>query len=533
MAVVFPKNEREISMRFLMLLLVLASSSALALPVDGPTQAADLVMNTMDMDMGRVEVRVFPALLQQGDLVGAWSYPGVFAPMQSYLVLVDDFAMANWEHPCRWFFVSPQGDVHVERMTVPPDFYGRMNVEYTVLPEEADIGRGQYEDFIAWWQDNPQASSEQGETMYAWIISGGANQSNNHIRYYGDVQFIYHVLVYDYLIPPDHIIVCFADGTNPAPDQSGGINSNPDFDDDGDTDINFDATTAGVNSGFAAINGMVGPDDHLFIFTTDHGGQGKDGGNLPTEVHLNLWNATLNDDTFMTMLDQLTAASIHVVMEQCFSGGFLQEVIHTGAAQDRTFASAANASESSWAGQTYPQYDEYVYWWTGAVHGSVPAAGSYPGGALPGDPDLNSDGHVSMWEAFDRGKAWDYYAQSGQEHPQWDDLPDSCGELYFLGGPIVTGLEDFNFQVSPAVGFGVSVNPITTSTTVNFHMNVCAPVDLQVLDMSGRVISTELSGIVQEGNQSVLVDFATRPVGVYLLRLSTAGSIQTLKVVRL
>jgi hypothetical protein len=116
-----------------------------------------------------------------------------------------------------------------------------------------------------------------------------------------------------------------------------------------------------------------------------------------------------------------------------------------------------------------------------------------------------------MWEAFDRARPGTTTPQSGQEHPQWDDLPDSCGELYFLGGPIVTGLEDFNFQVSPAVGFGVSVNPITTSTTVNFHMNVCAPVDLQVLDMSGRVISTELSGIVQEGNQSVLVDFATPP----------------------
>ncbi len=520
-------------MKLLISLLVLAVGSALAVPVESPTQAAELVMSTMDLDMERTEVRVLPALLQQGDLVGAWSHPGVFAPMQSYLVLVDDYAMANWEHPCRWFFVSSQGDVVMERMTVPPDFYGRMNVVYTVLPEVSDAGRGQYEEFIAWWQANPQASQEQGEKMYAWIISGGANQGNNHIRYYGDVQFIYHVLVYDYLIPEDHIIVCFADGTNPAPDQSGGLNSNPDFDDDGDTDITYDATTTGVNNGFNDIKAMVGPEDHLFVFTTDHGGNGKGLGKLPPEVYLNLWGSTLNDDTFMTMLDELSAASIHVVMEQCFSGGFLQEVIHTGAAQDRTFASAANGYESSYAGKTYPEYDEYVYWWTGAVHGSVPKGGSYPGGALPGNPDLNGDGYVSMWEAQDRAKAWDYYAVTGQEHPQWDDIPDSCGEDYFLGGPIVIGLEDFNFQVAPAVGFGISVNPVTTVAAVSFHMNVCAPVDLQVLDMSGRVIGTELSGIVQEGNHSVLVDFSDRPVGVYLLRLSTAGTVQTLKVVRL
>lgn len=520
-------------MKLLSVIVVLASGAAFALPVNGPAEAAELVMGTMMLDMDKVEVRVFPELLDEGALVGAWSYPGVFVPFQSYLVLVDDYALANWEHPCRWIFVSPDGGIHTERMNVPPDSYGRMRVHYTTLPDVSDQLRGQYEDFIAWFVPNVQATPEQGQQMYAWIISGGANMSNNHIRYYGDVQFIYNVLVHDYLIPEDQIIVCFSDGTNPAPDQSGGLNSNPDFDDDGDTDINYDATSAGVNSGFADILGMVGPNDHLFIFTTDHGGNGKTGGKLPPEVYLNLWNSqTLNDDTFMTMLGQLTAASIHVVMEQCFSGGFLEEVIHAGAAQPRTFASAANGYESSWAGSTYPQYDEYVYWWTGAVHGSTPAAGSYPGGALPGNPDLNNDGYISMWEAFDRAKVWDYYAQSGQEHPQWDDIPDSCGELYFLGGFIPVGVEDFNVEVNPTAGLSINMNPVNSGATVSFHMNTTAAAELQVLDIAGRVISTVLSGIVQRGNQSVLVDFSDRPAGIYLIRLASEGSVQTLKVVR-
>ncbi len=520
-------------MKLLPLLVALVAGSVFAAPVNGPSEAADLVMNTMMLDMQRVEVRVFPSLLEEGTLLGAWSYPGVFVPVQSYLVLVDDYATANWEHPCRWVFVSPQGDVETIRMNVPPDNYDRMDVHYTVLPDVSGMIRGQYEDFIAWFAPNPQATPEQGAQMYAWIISGGANQGNNHIRYYGDVQFIYNVLVYDYLIPGDHIIVCFADGTNPAPDQSGGINSNPDFDDDGDTDINFDATSTGVVNGYNAIDAMVGSDDHLFVFTTDHGGPGKSGGNLPTEVILNLWNGTLNDDDLMTMLDGISAASIHVVMEQCYSGGFQQEVTHAGSAQPRTFASAANAVESSWAGQTYPQYDEYVYFWTGAVHGSRPAAGSYPAGALPGDPDVNSDGYISMWEASDRAKAWDYYAQSGQEHPQWDDLPDSCGELYFLGGPIPVAIEDYAAGVVPATGLGISVNPVDAGATVNFHMNSTSVVELQILDLAGRVVSTVLSGIVQQGNQSVLVDFSAQPSGIYLLRLATEGSVQTLKVVRI
>ncbi len=107
---------------------------------------------------------------------------------------------------------------------------------------------------------------------------------NNHIRYYGDVQFIYNVLVYDYLLPDDHIIVCFADGLNPAPDQSGGINSIPDFDDDGDSDIIYDATLTGVTNGYNDMASMVGSEDHLFIFTTDHGGQGKGGFDNPPRL---------------------------------------------------------------------------------------------------------------------------------------------------------------------------------------------------------------------------------------------------------
>jgi hypothetical protein len=518
-------------MKFL-LLPVLLVGLASAAPINGPSDAADLVMNTMLLDMNKVEVRVLPNLLEQGSLLGAWSYPGVFVPFQSYLVLIDDYALANWEHPCRWVFVSPQGETHVERMYVPPDLYGRMSVEYSVLPDVSELVRGQYEDFIAWFEPNVQATPEQGQQMYAWIISGGHNMSNNHIRYYGDVQFIYNVLVYDYLIPKDQIIVCFADGTDPAPDQSGGLNSNPDFDNDGDTDINYNATLAGVTSGFNDIKAMVGPDDHLFVFTTDHGGSGK-GGRLPPEVHLNLWNTQiLNDDDFMVMLDQINAASIHVVMEQCYSGGFMEEVIHAGAAQPRTFASAANGYEYSWAGNTFPQYDEYVYWWTGAVHGSTPPAGSYPGGALPGNPDMNGDGYVSMWEAYDRGKAWDAYAQSGQEHPQWNDIPDSCGELYFLGGPIPVSIEDGTIEVNPAVGLSVSANPVSESATVSFHMNTTATARLEILDMAGRVVDTVLSGIIQRGGQSVLVDFSRRPAGIYMVRLATEGYVETMKVVR-
>jgi hypothetical protein len=206
--------------------LALVAGCAFGSVISSGSEAAELVMETLVTDYQNREIRSLDHILLEGDLLGAWSYPGVFVPFDSYLVLVDDFPLANWTHPCRWVFVSPDGRMEVMLSSIPPDVYPRMNVEYTSLPDPG-CGRGQYEDFIEWFEPNVQSTPENAANMYAWIISGGANMGNNHIRYYGDVQFIYNVLAHDYLLPDDHIIVCFADGLNPAPDQSGGLNSNP------------------------------------------------------------------------------------------------------------------------------------------------------------------------------------------------------------------------------------------------------------------------------------------------------------------
>jgi hypothetical protein len=514
-----------------LILLGFLCACAFGAVVNNSSEAASLVMETMLTDFSNKEVRSFEPLLAPGEMLGAWSLPEVIVPFSSYLVLVDDYALANWAHPCRWVFVSPEGEMNSIRMSIPPDVLPRMNVEYTSLPYAGD-GKGQYEDFIAWFTPHVQSTPENAENMYAWIISGGADAGNNHIRYYGDVQFIYNVLARDYLIPDDHIIVCFADGLNPAPDQSGGINSNPDFDNDGDSDIVYDATTAGVTSGFNAVNAMVGPDDHLFIYTTDHGNSGKGGFDNPPEVILNLWGSTLDDDTFEAYMGSFSAMSIHVVMEQCFSGGFLEEVINAGATQPRTFASSSNSAEYSWAGATYPEYDEYVYYWTGAMHGTVPPTTSLPGGALPGNPDMNSDGFVSMYEAFTRAKEWDTYAQSGQEHPQWDDTPDSCGDSYYLGGIVTTSVEDFNSGI-PSLGLSISQNPVVSTSTVNFTLPSPGFATVEILDIAGRIISTPVNGSVAAGSHSVPSGLENAPAGIYMVRLTTGGNTELLRAVKL
>ncbi|NOQ23117.1 MAG: T9SS type A sorting domain-containing protein [Candidatus Aegiribacteria sp.] len=519
-------------MKNILVLLVLLAALAGASDVVNANVATDLVFSeVLSSNITGRSVMVLDRVLPEGTVVETW-HDKVTVPIDGYLVLIDDMAYANWAHPCRWVFVGLNGDMEIISMMTPPAVLGEMTVTHSCLPESD--GKGQYEDFLLWFTPNVQSTAANAEHMYAWIISGGANEFNNHTRYYGDVQFIYNVLAHDYLIPDDHIIVCFADGLDPAADLSNGLNSNPDFDDDGDSDIIYDATASGVTSGYNDINAMVGTDDHLFIYTTDHGNSTKGGFDVPPDVVLNLWNTQLlDDDTFKGYMDSLSALSAHVVMEQCFSGGFLEEVVNAGASQPRTFASAANATESSWAGATYPEYDEYVYYWTGAMHGSTPPATSVPGGNLPGDPDMNSDGFVSMYEAAYRAKEWDTKAQSGDEHPMWDDTPGGCGDSYWLGGIITTGIGDSENPLLPlTAGLTITGNPVTSVSTVAFTLGSPGDVKIMVYDMSGHVVENLLNDEFAAGQHSVNWSAKGLAAGVYIIRFTAGDIMESVRAVK-
>jgi hypothetical protein len=506
----------------LMIIAAVATAS-----VESPHQAAALVLEQM-LD-GNIEGRSllsFPEFLYEGQPVASW-HEDVVAPFAGYLVLVDDAALANWEHPCRWVFVSSDGTMESVHMTTPPTGLSKMSMEYSSLPEHSTVRS----DILDWFVANPRQTD--AANCKALIISGGYNSGNNHIRYYGDVQFLYLTLTQDYGYTNDDIIICFADGLNPAPDQSGGLNSNPDLDGDGDNDFDYDATLGSVTTAMAQMATLAGPADHVLYFTTDHGGAGKTGMDVAPEVILNLWNTqTLNDDVFDTFIDTFDCASLHVVMEQCYSGGFLVETVPAAGQEPRTFSSAANASESSWAGATYPQYDEWSYWWTGAMHGSVPAGGSYPGGALPGDPDGNSDGYVDYKEAWDAAYAWDSYAQSGQEHPQWDDYPDSCGSNYCLSGMTTTGIGEGSGPIAPSAGLFLLGNPLSASTTVSFSLSTSGVANLGVFDVTGRLVGTIAEGDFSAGTHSVVWDTHSLSSGVYIVRLHAGDVVETFRAVK-
>ena len=191
--------------------------------------------------------------------------------------------------------------------------------------------------------------------------------------------------------------------------------SDPDLDGDGDDDVGYSATKANIATVFNDLQTTLGTGDHLFIFTTDHGGPEAEPHD-DMNVVLNLWGETITDNEFTAEVDKISSTvPIMITMEQCFSGGFIDDIIPAGfSGQDRVIATAANASEFSYG-------DTFSTLWISAVAGHDKS-----GTAV--DADVDDNGKVSMQEAFNYAKDNDDRA----EHPQFGETPAGIGSSLAL-----------------------------------------------------------------------------------------------------
>jgi hypothetical protein len=308
----------------------------------------------------------------------------------------------------------------------------------------------------------------QSGNCYAVLLSGGYNMYNNHIRYYNDIKFIFTTLKEVYSYKDDHIYVLVSDGTDPAPDRSDGTNSPPDLDGDGADDIEYPALLWAVDEVFDSLAAKVTADDQVFVFTTDHGS--SYGG---WSVYLNLWNMEeLSDSYLASLVNALPAATFIFTMEQCFSGGF-EDDLQT--VPPRVFSSAARHDEYSWA-MSNLLYDEYVYYWTAAVRWEDPYGN-------PVDADVNDDGKVTMDEAYNYALTHD----SQPEHPQYDANPVGLGADVTLDlpeGPPYCGDTNGDEEVTTADGYFI----------LNYFGSAPQPVSCWAANVNGDGIVTTADG---------------------------------------
>ncbi len=142
-------------------------------------------------------------------------------------------------------------------------------------------------------------------------------------------------------------------------------------------------------------------------------------------------------------------------MEQCYSGGMLDDIIATVALTGMSACamSAARFDEVSWAADTEGNYDEYVFHWTSAVYGQDPNAQTV-------NADSDMDGFISMSEAHEYAQLMD----SANETPQIFASPiGACDTNLVVNTPIgdldgngCVDLSDLTGILLPAIGSGLT-----------------------------------------------------------------------------
>lgn len=73
-------------------------------------------------------------------------------------------------------------------------------------------------------------------------------------------------------------------------------------------------------------------------------------------------------------------------------------------------------------------------------------------------------------------------------------------------------------------------NPFNPTTIISFSLPRASQVNLQVFDMSGRLVQTLIDATVQSGNHEIIFSATGLPSGVYLYRLQTAFGTQSQKM---
>lgn len=359
----------------------------------------------------------------------------------TWTIFVDAEPMKGWEHDCYIVYIpkSTTGDLSntpvrkIERKTPPSG-------EFVPLSTKNRYGSNAYARPSVNKINLTNEASEAALHTYAIILSGGVNKIYNYERYWNDCSFIYQTLVNKYGVPKDNIYPLMSDGNDPSPDMRctmGGFASQPlDLDFDGLAEIELAATKANVQSAIETVNSKLQKNDQLFIFVIDHGGTSNG------KSYICLWNnEQLYDYELAAMLNQASAkyANINVVLGQCFSGGFNDDLKKVGC----VVASASTGDESSWSCGDIP-YDEFVYQWTCAVNGA-----NHKKVAVYADSDYN--GRVTMEEAFAFAKSHD----RADENPQYVSTPSSVGE-------------DLSFNhLAPSLDLFIKDNPEDTGKEPN------------------------------------------------------------------
>jgi hypothetical protein len=226
-------------------------------------------------------------------------------------------------------------------------------------------------------------------TKCAILYSGGINSSKAYARYWNDLKFMYGILL-SKGYTADNIRVVYKNGVG----------------NDGDIPVHYAATPTGFNDAVEYMKPRLNTQSKLFLMFNNHGGgyETSTGDNYG-EPDLNLDEPDLDlgtdenycyygvsdpfiDDSIAAKINRLQFADLIAIVKPCFSGGLIWDL--RGA--NRIIITSGTEYQVTWPHASL-NYGEMTYRFFGAITGTSPDG-------VPVNADLNTDGNISMYEAY-------------------------------------------------------------------------------------------------------------------------------------
>jgi hypothetical protein len=285
-------------------------------------------------------------------------------------------------------------------------------------------------------------------------------------RHLNDLEFLYRTLVNVYAVPPAHITVLSYDGTLWYNDADwtrapGPIGNWPGDNTPYQIQIDGAGTRDALVDAIASVGGALGPEENLLLHTNNHGNS-VDG--VSTIISYSGPDTTPDDLTgAVSALPKFSC--FMVMMEQCYSGGFIEPIIAASTATCTSVATAVDANTESAGGA---EFDPFALDWIEAM------AGTYPDGSTLSPPAAS--GPPSAQEAFSYALAVDdeddpQFATAGDganctltASSRWIDLPGSWRFLFpwqILPDPSPEQIAELSSRVDQLLASGELRGPLS------------------------------------------------------------------------
>ena len=353
----------------------------------------------------------------------------------AFLVVIDEDPGAYWTHPvCYELHDTETGEVIVIREEYPlekPDLKAELLELY--MPDLPHLKKKD-DDVVKIHQFNLKKLREKVRTIsydlsrpctnhrHALFVTG----MDNMVDFRNDFVDMRDILIDRYGYDPANIVIVMGDGTGYP-----------------DLPVDYAGTVADLDAALDEYGPggtrVLGPNDSLFLYTFNHGGY--DAGDSYLCMHPT-WDQRYYDHQLRAKLDNINCAELIVAMNQCHSGGFVDDVVATTGPNHVAIMTTCRHDQSGHPAATGAHgYFSVVLCaalnWAFPT-GTAPAFPGYVAGTVA-TQDTNTDGMIAAEEAWnyvhDMMHAHHWHTMNGLETPQWGESSAGIGANMFWGRP--------------------------------------------------------------------------------------------------